>query len=155
MKSGLAISLLHLGISSTLLQCSQGLARCEGEATAPISDISTTSTARLVPAPLNVEAFRLTLNHSSKWSVQLWVRYICKTLPDLPQVFPCCRSTISYRVPRLLAPLLPPVEDGTLPAAATEALYQQWGGEAKDTIEEQALELYRLAKLAQNFDCPG
>jgi hypothetical protein len=47
------------------------------------------------------------------------------------------------------------VEDGTLPAAATEALYQQWGGEAKDTIEEQALELYRLAKLAQNFDCPG
>ncbi|MEP0914161.1 tetratricopeptide repeat protein [Leptolyngbya sp. GB1-A1] len=55
------------------------------------------------------------------------------------------------RVPRLLAPLLPPVEDDTLPATATEALYQQWWGAGKAITKEQARELYRLAKLAQNW----
>ncbi|MBD2054539.1 tetratricopeptide repeat protein [Oculatella sp. FACHB-28] len=55
------------------------------------------------------------------------------------------------RVPRLLSPLLPLVEDDTLPATATAALYGQWWGEGKNTTEEQALELYRLAKLSQNL----
>ncbi|MEP0914159.1 tetratricopeptide repeat protein, partial [Leptolyngbya sp. GB1-A1] len=56
-----------------------------------------------------------------------------------------------YRVPRLLAPLLPLVEDDTLSTTATAALCEQWWEEAKDITEEQALELYRLAKLAQNL----
>ena len=56
----------------------------------------------------------------------------------------------TYRVPRLLAPLLPSCTEGELYQQATEALYSHWWGEAGCT-EEQALELLRLAQLAQDL----
>jgi tetratricopeptide (TPR) repeat protein len=56
---------------------------------------------------------------------------------------------VSYRVPRILSPLLPPVVDEHLYVTATEALYQQWWQPSAGTTEEQALEIYRLARLAQ------
>jgi tetratricopeptide (TPR) repeat protein len=56
---------------------------------------------------------------------------------------------VSYRVPRILSPLLPTVVDEQLYVTATEALYQQWWQPSQGITEERALELYRLAQLAQ------
>ncbi len=53
----------------------------------------------------------------------------------------------SYRVPRILLPLLPTVTEDGLYTTATEALSQKWWTEAGAT-EKQALELYRLARLS-------
>lgn len=85
---------------------------------------------------------------------------ICNDLDDLVQ---CCQratalgllesnatsSVTLYRLPRILLPLLSPVETEDLYQSGFKELYQLWWTE-KDCNEEQAIELFRLATCAKD-----
>jgi len=64
-------------------------------------------------------------------------------------------SEANYRVPRLLAPLLPDQIDSTLQKAAAAVLHRLWWTEAETSTEEQGLELHRLALQANSVAIAG
>jgi tetratricopeptide (TPR) repeat protein len=55
-----------------------------------------------------------------------------------------------YRLPRILMPLLEPIEDPALYQLGLNELYRLWWSEEMECSEEQSVELYRLAELAQS-----
>lgn len=64
----------------------------------------------------------------------------------LLEAFPLSQTPV-YRVPRLLAPLLPNLDPALLPAAAT-TLYRLWWQASETSTEEQRQEMHRLALAA-------
>jgi tetratricopeptide (TPR) repeat protein len=64
----------------------------------------------------------------------------------------CSRSggETMYRLPRILMPLLAPIEDPALYQLGLNELYRLWWIGKTKWNEEQGVELYRLAKLAQS-----
>jgi tetratricopeptide (TPR) repeat protein len=55
-----------------------------------------------------------------------------------------------YRLPHILMPLLEPIEDSALYQLGLNELYRLWWSEETQCNEEQGIELYRLAELAQS-----
>lgn len=106
-----------------------------------------------------MQIFELPVPHSALSS-------ICDDINELEQCCHCATalglleqittsSDASYRLPRILLPLLPQEEMDLLYQSGLEELYRLWWTEGKGRSEEQVIELVRLATLAQDDERLG